>query len=115
SPGTNGGKSGSRQKQLRRTAQGDLQTIGGTDDAGNWLPQMLGGVQFKPGESFVFESGGGGGWGNPHEREAESGATEVRNELVTLETAESVDGVVLTPALEVDADATASLRSTLAG
>ena len=44
---------------------GALETIGGLDDDGTWLPQMLGNVGFKPGESFVFESGGGGGWGDP--------------------------------------------------
>lgn len=111
SPGTNGGRAGARQKQLRRNANGDLQTIGGTDDAGNWLPQMLGGVQFRPGESFVFESGGGGGWGDPLRRNPEAVAADVRNELVTREAAESTYGVALTADFAVDAHATELLRA----
>jgi N-methylhydantoinase B/oxoprolinase/acetone carboxylase alpha subunit len=110
SPGTNGGGFGSRQKQMRRTIDGTLETVGGLDDQGHWLPQMLGGVQFKPGESFVFESGGGGGWGDPLDRDPVSVARDVRNELVSREAAEREYGVVLTDALEVDTAATQQAR-----
>lgn len=111
SPGTNGGGFGSRQKQLRRKVDGTIETIGGLDDEGNWLPQMLGGVQFKPGESFVFESGGGGGWGDPFTRDPELVACDVRNELITREAAEKDYGVVLTDSLAVDASATELARA----
>src|SRR3712207_8554617 len=50
----------------------------------------------KPGESFVFESAGGGGWGDPHTRPAEHVARDVRNGLVSRAEAESAYGVVLT-------------------
>lgn len=111
SPGTNGGGFGSRQKQLRRTANGRLQTIGGLDDEGNWLPQMLGGVQFRPGESFVFESGGGGGWGNPLDRDPELVAADVRNEFISHESAERDYGVIVTDDFTVDVDATRLTRA----
>jgi N-methylhydantoinase B len=111
SPGTNGGGFGSRQKQLRRKVDGSLETVGGTDDAGNWLPQMLGGVQFKAGESFVFESGGGGGWGDPLARSAADVASDVRNEVISRESALRDYGIVLTDDLELDEAATASARS----
>ena len=111
SPGTNDGGFGSRQKQLRRKTDGTIETIGGLDDEGNWLPQMLGGVQFKPGESFVFESGGGGGWGDPFTRDPELVARDVHDELVTREAAEKDYGVVLTGALEVDVSATELARA----
>lgn len=111
SPGTNGGGSGSRQKQLRRNVNGDLETIGGLDDDGNWLPQMLGGVHFKAGESFVFESGGGGGWGDPFTRDAELVAADVRNEVVSRDRAEQDYGVVLTEDLQVDVEATQAARA----
>ncbi|MEN0135435.1 MAG: hydantoinase B/oxoprolinase family protein [Rhodococcus sp. (in: high G+C Gram-positive bacteria)] len=111
SPGTNGGGSGSRQKQLRRRADGSIETVGGLDDDGNWLPQMLGGIQFKAGESFVFESGGGGGWGDPFTRDAELVAEDVRNDVVSRARAESDYGVVLTDDLRVDADATRVARA----
>lgn len=111
SPGTNGGGSGSRQKQLRRKADGSLESVGGLDDEGNWLPQMLGGVQFKPNESFVFESGGGGGWGNPFDRDPELVARDVRNEVVSRERARSDYGVVLTGDLQVDLKSTQQARA----
>lgn len=111
SPGTNGGGFGSRQKQLRRQTDGALHTVGGTDDEGNWLPQMLGGVQFKAGESFVFESGGGGGWGDPFTRDPQVVGLDVRNEVVSREAARDAYGVVLTSDLEVDEAATAAARS----
>jgi N-methylhydantoinase B/oxoprolinase/acetone carboxylase alpha subunit len=71
---------------------------------------MLGNVGFKPGESFVFESCGGGGWGDPLTRDPERVAGDVRNELVSREQAEETYGVVLTDALAVDAEATAARR-----
>lgn len=111
SPGTNGGGFGSRQKQLRKKADGTIETVGGLDDAGNWLPQMLGGVQFKAGESFVFESGGGGGWGDPFARDAAEVATDVRNEVITRESALRDYGVALTDDLQLDEAATAGARS----
>ncbi|MFF2113908.1 hydantoinase B/oxoprolinase family protein [Rhodococcus koreensis] len=111
SPGTNGGGFGSTQKQMRRNASGTLETIGGTDETGNWLPQMLGGVQFRPGESFVFESGGGGGWGDPFGRDPESVARDVRNGIVSRAAAEEHYGVVLSGDLTVDDSATTTRRA----
>ena len=71
---------------------------------------MLGNVAFKPGEAFVFESGGGGGWGDPLERDPARVAEDVRNEIVSRERAAEAYGVVLTDALEVDEAATAAAR-----
>lgn len=114
SPGTNGGLHGGRQKQLRRNSDGVMETIGGTDDAtGEWLPQMLGGVHFKPGEAFVFESGGGGGWGSPLERNAESVAEDVRNEIITAKIAAESYGVIVDAELQLDVEATQRRRGEL--
>jgi N-methylhydantoinase B len=110
SPGVNGGGRSARQRQQRRTTDGDLETIGGLADDGTWLPQMLGNVGFKPGEAFVFDSTGGGGWGDPLTRDPELVARDVRNDIVSREQAEDAYGVVLTDALDVDADATARRR-----
>ncbi|SJM54959.1 hydantoinase B/oxoprolinase family protein [Gulosibacter sp. 10] len=112
SPGTNGGLRGARQKQQRRRSDGALETIGGTDDAsGEWLPQMLGGVHFRPGEAFVFESGGGGGWGDPLERDERAVLDDVRNEIISAATALDAYGVVVTDGLELDEGATESVRA----
>jgi N-methylhydantoinase B/oxoprolinase/acetone carboxylase alpha subunit len=110
-PGIRGGGSGSRQRQQRRRADGVLETIGGLDDEGNWLPQMLGGVAFQPGDAFVFHSGGGGGWGDPKKRDPRLVAADVRNEIVSRGVARDVYGVVLDDDFSVDVEATAALRS----
>ena len=72
---------------------------------------MLGNVSFKPGEAFVFESGGGGGWGDPFERDPQLVAEDVRNEIVSRQRAAEAYGVVLTDTLEVDESATARRRA----
>lgn len=110
SPGVNGGGYSRRQRQLRRKTDGSLETIGGLDEDGQWHSQILGGIPFEPGEAFVFESTGGGGWGSPLERAADAVANDVRNEFVSREEARSVYGVVLTDDLEVDRDATETHR-----
>jgi N-methylhydantoinase B/oxoprolinase/acetone carboxylase alpha subunit len=115
SPGVNGGARAARQQQLRKTSDGTHESIGGMDDAGNWLPQMLGNVGFKPGESFVFHSGGGGGWGDPLERDAALVAEDVRNEIVSREQAEAQYGVILSDDLELDEQATAQRRDGASG
>jgi N-methylhydantoinase B len=114
SPGVNGGGYSARQRQMRRKVDGTLETIGGLDDDGTWLPQMLGNIPFQPGESFVFESTGGGGWGPPTRRPAERVAEDVRNGFVSRGQAEAVYGVVLTDELVVDEPQTLTRRAQLA-
>jgi N-methylhydantoinase B len=41
------------------------------------------GVVVKPGDVFVVESGGGGGWGKPSRRQAEARAMDAENEYVS--------------------------------
>jgi N-methylhydantoinase B len=113
SPGVNGGRRGARQRQLRRANDGRLDAIGGLDDDGTWRPQMLGNVAFAPGESFVFESGGGGGWGDPRDREPAKVLDDVRNQIVSREQAANLYGVVVTEGLGVDEKATEERRSQL--
>ncbi len=113
SPGVNHGARASRQRQLRKTPNGDLETIGGLDDEGTWHPQMLGNVGFTPGESFVFHSGGGGGWGDPLQRDPKLVLEDVHDEIVSREQAAAVYGVILTNTLELDHEATQHRRREL--
>ncbi|MCC3377818.1 methylhydantoinase, partial [Cohnella sp. REN36] len=80
----------------RKDRTGVLETIGGLAEDGTWHPQMLGGIHFQPGESFVFESTGGGGWGDALTRDPELVARDVRDDIVSREKAASLYGVVLT-------------------
>ncbi len=65
-----------------------------------------------PGDSLLFHSCGGGGWGDPLERDAQAVCDDVRNEYVSIEGAERDYGVVVDPTtLRVDDTATARLRA----
>ncbi len=65
-----------------------------------------------PGEVLVNCSGGGGGWGEPLNREPEKVLDDVRNAYISLASAERDYGVVIDPAaLTVEATATEELRT----
>ncbi|MBX5485429.1 MAG: hydantoinase B/oxoprolinase family protein [Mycolicibacterium hassiacum] len=67
-------------------------------------------LSLRPGDRIVVRPAGGGGYGDPLDREPELVAADVKNEYVSREQAESVYGVVLDDAGAVDARATAELR-----
>jgi N-methylhydantoinase B len=71
-------------------------------------------VPSPEGEQIFFLSGGGGGWGNPLERDPELVRVDVLDELVSVEGALWDYGVVLDPdRLVVDPAATADKRQEL--
>jgi N-methylhydantoinase B len=61
----------------------------------------------------IVRTGGGGGWGDPLEREPELVRADVAEELISLRAAREHYGVVLTEGLSVDESATTKLRQTL--
>lgn len=69
-------------------------------------------VQYvRPGDLLWSESGGGGGVGEPVDREVEKVRWDVLNEYISADRARTVYGVVLAPeTLEIDLEATAKLR-----
>ncbi|MGZ5866654.1 MAG: hydantoinase B/oxoprolinase family protein [Xanthobacteraceae bacterium] len=69
-------------------------------------------AQLKAGDAFRLRSGGGGGYGSPHERDREAVRSDVRQGYVSVEDARSLYGVVIDPeTFEIDAEATTRLRS----
>ncbi len=79
---------------------------------------MANGVPHEAGEAFEYVYGGGGGWGDPLDRDPEQLLGDVLDEYVSLEAAERDYGVVLTGSLEafdlaVDEAATVRLRERL--
>ena len=63
------------------------------------------------GERVYHRQAGGGGWGDPLDRDPQAVADDVRNGKVTPEAAERKHGVVLEAGTgEVDATATEALR-----
>jgi N-methylhydantoinase B len=79
---------------------------------------MANGVPHAAGEAFEYVYGGGGGWGDPLDRDPQRVLDDVLDEYVSREAAEREYGVVFTGELlrydlAVDAAATQRLRARL--
>lgn len=109
--GVNGGMPGSRSSKL-------LEHPDGTTEV---LPSKVDHVQVQAGDRLHFIIWGGGGWGNPLDREPERVRLDVARGLVTPEWAQEAYGVVLVKdgtdadAWRVDEQATAQARERLSG
>ena len=65
-----------------------------------------------PGDRIAFYSAGGGGYGNPFERDPRDVAEDVQNGYVSIEKAREDYGVIISPdTLTVDEAATAACRA----
>ena len=72
----------------------------------------IGSCRVKTGDVLVKHSSGGGGVGNPAERDPELVREDVENEFVSLENAKEIYRVVIEPdTLKVDHQATKALRA----
>jgi N-methylhydantoinase B len=105
-PGIAGGAPGAPNKMVIRYGSDDPFVVQHTAE---WVP-------IGAGQRVMYDYGGGGGWGDPLDREAQAVLDDVLDEYVSAEGAERDYGVVLTGSLEdltlaVDDEATAKLRS----
>ncbi len=83
-----------------------------SDGSREELPSKVENVAVEAGDKLVFSTAGGGGLGDPLERDPEVVAADVRRGLVTAAAAESEYGVVLDEGA-VDEEATGVRRSTI--
>ena len=99
---------------------------GGKEAAGNYIILDYGGeneetvkvakvaYEQKPGEIMFAQSGGGGGWGDPLERDTSAVLQDVQNEYVSIAGAARDYGVVIEPeTMTVDDKATDALRTSM--
>ncbi|HEX5293878.1 MAG TPA: hydantoinase B/oxoprolinase family protein [Streptosporangiaceae bacterium] len=100
--GVNGGEPGARGRKWVDRADGTREV----------LPSKCHDVPVAAGDVLHFVTWGGGGWGDPLERDPALVALEVRRGLVTADGARRY-GVVLAAGGAADADATARLRDEL--
>ncbi len=100
--GVNGGKPGKRSSKQLVTADG----------ASRVLPSKCDDIEVAEGDVLHFVTWGGGGWGNPLEREAGLVALEVQRGLVTAPGARTY-GVVCTADGVLDEVATEHMRAEL--
>jgi N-methylhydantoinase B len=101
--GVNGGTPGARSQKILERADGTREV----------LPSKCDRIHVKEGDVLHYITWGGGGWGDPLERDANLVALEVKRGLVSFEGAKRY-GVVLTQSGEVDQKATEDLRKDMA-
>lgn len=102
--GVEGGRDGSGNRVLVYRKDGRVEEWGKAT-----------GLAVDDGEVVSFQTGGGGGWGDPLERELERVRDDVANGYVSPECALEEYGVVLRPDLSVDVEATFRERSARRG
>jgi N-methylhydantoinase B len=98
--GVRGGEPGMRSTKLLVRADGTQE----------WMPSKCEGVEVKAGDQLHFNTWGGGGWGDPFERDAELVRADVERGLVSVEGAKRY-GVVIKADGSVDSAATEKLRA----
>ena len=106
-PGIAGGKPGAPNRL-------ELRVGGAREEAGNTTRL----VPHEAGEAIAYHYGGGGGWGDPLDRDPVKVLEDVLDEYVSQRSARDDYGIVLTGSLEdldlaLDAEATARLRAEL--
>jgi N-methylhydantoinase B/oxoprolinase/acetone carboxylase alpha subunit len=74
------------------------------------LPPMFS-TEIEVGDVYVHRTAGGGGWGDPLERDPAAVAADVVNEKVSVEAAQELYGVALGDDGTVDHNATEALRA----
>lgn len=105
-PGIAGGQPGAPNRLVIRDGSDDPYVVQHTAD---WVP-------ISAGQRITYDYGGGGGWGDPLERDPQAVLDDVLDEYVSVEGAERDYGVVLVGSLDdltltVDGDATEALRA----
>jgi len=98
--GVNGGEPGARATKILENAQGEKKVIGNKIDD----------IHVNEGDLLHYVTWGGGGWGDPLERDPELVSLEIRQGLITPEGAKSY-GVIADEKGVVDQAATARLRA----
>ncbi|MEM7543076.1 MAG: hydantoinase B/oxoprolinase family protein [Pseudomonadota bacterium] len=103
--GIKGGRWGAPGASIKNPGTSDEESVYFSRDA----------VPVEAGDLVRLITPGGGGWGDPLEREIEAVRMDVVRRLVSFESASRDYGVVIDPArFEVDREATASLRKSIA-
>lgn len=111
SPGVSGGGRSALQRSKHIMPDGSKRVIGGIDENGVWHNPLLAAHKFGQNETFMFESTGGGGWGNPLNRPEKDVLDDVLDEYVSIEQARTQYGVAINPdTMKIEQEETALLR-----
>lgn len=78
------------------------------------LPSKIDNVKVSPGDQIIFRTAGGGGWGDPLERDPVRVRNDVARKLMSAERARGAYGVVVGgPKNDLDLNATGDLRASM--
>lgn len=102
--GVKGGQPGRRSRKIIERADGTREI----------LPAKIDAIRVRPGDYLLFETWGGGGLGDPLERDIEAIEYDLESGLLTPEGARRFGAVVGPDGITVDRDATAALRARMA-
>lgn len=100
--GVNGGEPGMRSTKILEKANGKRQT----------LPAKCEGVHVEKGDILYFNTWGGGGWGDPFQRDPALVLADVQRELVSVDGAKRYGVVIVDNAIDESATATLRLQLT---
>ncbi len=100
--GVNGGKPGRRSRKLIKRISGDEELI----------PSKCDRLPVEKGDLLLFETWGGGGWGNPLDRAEDTILLDVKRGLVTVEGARQY-GLVIGADGKINARVTKELRTSM--
>jgi len=108
--GVQGGKPGKVGKAIINYGEKGERVMAGYDGE-KWKMSMVANFPLGKGETHTFESPGGGGWGNPLDRDPELVREDVLDGFVSLESAKEDYGVIVDPqTYEIDYESTTKLR-----
>jgi N-methylhydantoinase B len=107
-PGIAGGKNGEPNRLVIRYGSDDPFEV---QHIADWIP-------IQKGQRIMYDYGGGGGWGNPLDRDPEAVLDDVLDEYVSIKAADADYGVVINGSLEeltleIDHEATKERRAAM--
>lgn len=79
------------------------------DGSEEYLPAKCDGIEVKKGDLLYFNTWGGGGWGDPFQRDPQLVLDDVKRGLVSVDGAKRY-GVIITSDMQIDSSATEALR-----
>jgi N-methylhydantoinase B/oxoprolinase/acetone carboxylase alpha subunit len=110
-PGLNGGHPGRCGRSFLNYGKNDQRIIGGRTPENSWQMSLFSNFQLKSGDAYTAECPGGGGWGDPLDRDPEAVLDDMRDGFVSPQSAQREYGVIFSDVGDrVDYAATKELR-----
>jgi N-methylhydantoinase B len=94
--GMNGGKPGKPGRAVLNLGKRNEEVVSGRTSDGNWRMNFFSNFRMKDGDAYSAECPGGGGWGDPLDRDPMAVLDDVLDGFVSRQKARIEYGVVLT-------------------